>query len=235
MMMMTLGSMATAVWPDLDEEDFSRAEHRLSHHHQQQQAGHGATGLLLERWHVQVLLESARDASLIGQMQTLLLLWNLSFSIVDHALLLGPYRGTLSKMVSLPRSLSQVEWRVAAPEGGQGSVFANMVPYIDAADDMMPFHDSISDQVHAAAAVVRMQRLPKAWRELREALVCFAQAALRLDAYRTAANNAGSFEDHPHGDGAGYGVLRQQRASACEALAASSRVHCNLLQQLPEC
>jgi hypothetical protein len=233
----TLGAIAAAVWPDLGEEEASRAEHRLPHQQQlqqQQQAGHPATGLLLKGWHVFLLVESARDANLTGQMQILLLLWNLCTSSVDHALLLGPYRHLLSKMASLPGSLSQVEWRVAAPEGGQGFVFAGLVLFIAAADELVAVFEGVNIMVQRAAVIVRMQRLPKAWRELWEALVCFAQALLHLNACRTAATGSNAASLHS-GDGAGYGVLRQQLASAVEALAASSRAHCSLLQQLQEC
>jgi hypothetical protein len=210
------------------EEETLSLTHQPQALRQQQQAR-----LVLERWHVQLLLGSMQSANLSGFMQTLLLLWSIGMSGVENALLLGPVRAALLKMVSLPGRLAHVEWRVTAPEGVQGSVFDQMAPFIGT-PEMTYFVENICDDAQEAAAVVRVERMPKAWMELREACVCFAHAVLRLNACRTAGKSAWGVQGGE--SGAGYqAVLRQQLASALEALVASSRVHCELQQQLSEC
>jgi hypothetical protein len=184
-------------------------------------AGMPAAGtLVVQRWHVEQLVDAAQSAQLT--MPAASFLNRICAASDECALLLGPFRGALRKAADLFGQLAGVEWAAAHPDGGH--VFAGMQPLIDNRELVKTSVECICLRVHAAAVEMRITQVPKAKRELWEAIVCFAEAYARYNACRKAAQSA-----HVR-QGVGRAQMvrelqQQQLDAALEALVASSAAH----------
>ncbi|WIA41190.1 hypothetical protein OEZ86_004805 [Tetradesmus obliquus] len=234
-----LAAVADKQWPQAGE---GQATEQQQQQQQQQAVVDGAQPLVLQQWHVQSLAEAVRIA-FVGHVwlsiDVLGLLERIVCSSVGSALLMAPRVRALCKTAELPGELQQVEWQQAHPQDN-GSVLGSMQTLIDAGPAVRGVLRSIAGKVRAAYAVVRAERLPEAWFELREAVVRFAAALSRLSTRRHAfAAHSGGAKPwgglRCGGGVQGSAAARQQLASALDALAASSSAHHGLQQQLMRC
>jgi hypothetical protein len=197
--------------------------------------------LVLQRWHVQRLVEAAQSPQLTEQVASLL---NRVCDAGDeYALLLGPSQGALRKAADLFGQLAAVEWAAAHPH--EEHVFEALQPLIANRENVESLVHLICTRSQIAAKqqyVTNMRQVLKGRRELWEAIVCFAEARARYNACSQAAHSAapGARQASVHA-WMGQEVQQQQQQQqqqqlnvALDALVASSGAHDALWTSLDE-
>jgi hypothetical protein len=190
----------------------------------------GTGKLVLQRWHAQQLVDAAQSAQLT--MTAASFLNRVCAASDECALLLGPFRGALRKAADLFGQLAGVEWAAAHPDAGH--VFAGMQPLIANREVVKTSVECIRLRVHASAIEMRITHVPKAKRELWEAIVCFAEACACYNACRKAAQSADVRQVVGRAQML-HEVQQQQLDAALESLVASSGAHDALWKTLDEC
>jgi hypothetical protein len=237
--------VVNTVWPEEAAEQRWQQAERVAPHADAAAAADGDTtaesaaagaagGLVLQRGQVQLLVEVAKPAELLKP--AVWLLKDICVISADHAALLGPYRGELKKMVDMLGRLGEVEWGLADPYGGHA--FEHVQPFIVARQAVKNLVSCICRCVDLARMKLSV-RLRMVQQELREALVCFAEARARYNACMGVVE-AGAVAGQGGGSAQGSAwaaceVQKQQLASALGALVASSRVYNTVQEQLMDC